>query len=201
MRTKNIVVFIASLFIGSIFIGADLPSVIAGNISQEKAKSEINNEPCLLCESKFVCKNKDPDCDSCNEAVDFAVEYMKGYVKDKVKGDYFLWRVDVTILIFKGLIEGLKESGFELKIDKNALKANIEYWVNKTVGSQAFTVTLFLAKLGAITIGVTSYLLTLCIDNDSRNVQVKALHIGNTPWIHSRSLFWIILQYVFGLIY
>jgi hypothetical protein len=93
---------------------------------------------------------------------------MKEYVNENINDTYFFWTVDGSILIFQGLINGFKESGYTLEVDVNELKANIEHWVNKTVGSQKFTITLFLAKLGAITIGVTGYLLTLCIDNNAK---------------------------------
>lgn len=150
MRKKNTVIMITSLLVVGLFIGTVMPSVFAAS----SASSKSNNPP------------NHPECETCKEAVDFAVGYMKVYVKDNINGTYSLWSVDVAILIFEGLIRGFEESDFEIKIDENELKASIEYWVNKTVGPQKFTVTLFLAKLGAIIIGVTAYLISLCNDDE-----------------------------------
>lgn len=201
MKNKNTVIFITSIAISCLFIGAALPSVFAGSISREQIISDINDEPCSSCTSKIKHPNNQPSCKSCNEAVAFAVEYMKNYVKERVNDTYFLWTVDVSILIFDGLVKGFKESGYTPEINVNALKANIEYWVNKTVGPQKFTVTLFLAKLGAITIGVTGYLLTLCTDGNARNTQTKTKQIRDISWINSRSILWIILKHLLGLFF
>ncbi len=102
---------------------------------------------------------------------------MKDYVKDKMDSNYFLWRVDVSILIFQGLVIGFKESSCKIKFDENELKAKIEHWINKTVGSQKFTVTLFLVKLGALR------------------------QIRNISWIKSRSILWNILKRLLGSSY
>jgi len=200
MRKKNNVIFITSLFMSCLFIGAALPSVLAGAISQEQVES-VSDETCPLCRSKSARPVSNPGCKSCNQAVAFAVDYMKDYVKDKVNGSYFLWRVDITIIIFQGLVKGFKESGYKIEVDENELRANIEYWVNKTVGLQKFTVTLLLAKLSAITIGVTGYLLTLCIDKDVRSSQVITRKIRNISWIQSESVLWNILKHLLGLFY
>jgi len=184
-----------------LFIGAALPSVFAGAISQEEAESASYDDPCPLCSSKSTHRLNSPGCDSCNEAVAFAVDYMKDYVKDKVNGSYFLWRVDISILIVQGLVKGFKDSGYKLEVNVNELRANIEYWVNRTCGSQKFTITIFLAKLSAITIGVTGYLLTLCIDNDEDNSHTKTRQIRNISWIKSKSILWVILKHLLGLSY
>ena len=110
---------------------------------------------------------------------------MKDYVKEKVNGTYLLWRMDIALFIFEGLIEGLKESGFNIEIDEDALRGSIEYWVNKIVGPQKFTVTLFLAKLGAIVIGITGYLISLC-NEDAQNHQAITQHSLIVSWIMSR---------------
>ena len=126
---------------------------------------------------------------------------MVDYVNDNIDDTYFLWSVDVAILIFQGLIDGFKESRFDLLVDEDELNETIQYWIGKTVGSQKFTVTQFLAKLGAITIGVSSYLLTLCIDDKAKNERSEIRQISNISWLRSRSTLWIILKHLLGLSY
>ena len=201
MRKKNTVIFISSLVMSCIFVGASLPSVFAGAINNVNVESVSFNDPCPLCRTKSTNPVDNPGCDSCNEAVAFAVDYMKDYVKDNVNGSYFLWRVDISIIIVQGLVKGFKESGYKLEVDENELRDNIGHWINKTVGMQKFTVTLFLAKLSAITIGVTGYLLTLCIENDEDNSHVKTRQIRNISWIKSKSTLWVILKHLLGLLY
>lgn len=185
----------------SLFIGAALPSVFAGAVNSEKVEYDYDNEPCKLCREKVAQPVNEPRCESCNEAVAYAVDYMIDHVSENVEGTYFLWTVDVSILIFQGLVKGFEESGYKLEIDADELKANIEYWVNKTVGSQKFTVTKFLAELGAITIGVTGYLLTLCIDNNAKEHHEETRQIRNISWLKSKSTLWIILKHLLGLFF
>ena len=201
MRKRNTVVVIISLFMGALFVGATLPSVLAGSISQDHRVTDIDDDSCSLCRSNLAQTGDTPNCKSCREAVAFAVDYMKDYVKDNMDNNYFLWRVDITILIVQGLVKGFKDSGYKLEVDENELRANIEYWVNRTCGSQKFTITIFLAKLSAITIGITGYLLTLCIDNDADNSHTKTRQIRNISWIKSKSILWVILKHLLGLFY
>ena len=196
MRRKNTVIMIASLLVITLFIGAGMPSVIAGSIHHTVDEQEVVIDGCPFCGSDD--SPDDPSSESCEDAVDYAVDYMKEHVKENMNGTYFLWTVDVVILVFEGLIKGFKESGFTIEIDEEALKANIEYWVNKTVGPQQFTVTLFLAKLGAIAIGVTGYLISLC-DDDAQNSPDTLEHSGMFSWIISRIIGRIRVLSLFGL--
>jgi len=157
MRKKNTVITIASLLVITLFIGTAMPSVFAGSITSEGAEQDVVEEGCSLCASESEPSPDVPSCETCEEAVDYAVDYMKDYVKDNINGSYLLWRVDVAILICDGLVKGFKESGYKLEIDEKELKEHIEYWINKTVGPQMFRATLFLAKLGAIVIGITGH--------------------------------------------
>ena len=200
MRKTNTFVVVSCLIMSSLFIGAALPGVFAGAVNSDRIEY-VDDEPCKLCRENVAHPKNGPGCESCNEAVAFAVDYMKDYVNDNIEGTYFLWTVDVSILIFQGLVNGFKESGYEIKIDVNELKSNIEYWVNKTVGSQKFTVTLFLAKLGAITIGVTGYLLTLCINDNAKAHHQETRQIRNISWLKSKSTLWIILKHLLGLFF
>jgi len=56
--------------------------------------------------------------------------------------------------------------------------------VRKLVGPQLFNITKFLASLGAIGIGITDYLLTLCNNNGvSRNIPYNNARITHfNPW-------------------
>ena len=90
------------------------------------------------------------------------MEYVKGKV-DETPVWYPLKAREITIHLRDGIIEGLFESGFSFKkIDKDDLTDTIDYWVNLTVGEQTLNRTRFVAYLGAITIGITGYLLSLC---------------------------------------
>jgi len=202
MRKTKTFVVVSCLVMSSLFIGAALPGVFAGAVNSEKNEHIKYDEPCKLCREHVANPINGPGCESCNEAVAFAVDYMKDYVSENVDGAYFLWTVDVSILIFQGLVNGFKESGYKIEIDVDELKNNIEYWVNKTVGSQKFTVTQFLAKLGAITIGVTGYLLSLCIiDDNAKAHNVEDRQTRNISWLKSKSTLWIILKHLLGLFF
>jgi len=199
MDKSSTIIYFTGFIVGCLVLSACVPTVLAGEVINIKMDVENNDNPCKLCLSKDIKDESDSGCKSCNEAVAFAIDYMKDYVKDKINNTYFLWSMDATIIIVQGLVDGFKESGYKIEIDVNELKDNIQYWVNKTVGPQKFSVTLFLAKLGAITIGVTGYLLTLCIDDDSRSSQSKNRSIGNISWIKSRTTLWVILKHLLGL--
>ena len=194
MRKKNTVITITSLLVITLFIGAALPSAIADSLSSEETVEECSS--CVVSPSR---PRGDFPCDTCKEAVYYAVDYMKDHVKENVDGIYFLWTVDVVILISEGLIEGFKESGFRIEIDEDELRANIEYWVNKTVGPQKFTVTLFFAKLGAIVIGVTAYLISLCYDDDAQNRPATTQPSRTISRIMSLLYRWIKVLHLLGL--
>ena len=198
MRKKNTVITIASFLVITLFIGTVMPSVIAGSITSEGAEPVAGHEGCSLCVSESELPPDDSSCETCEEAVVYAVDYMKDYVKEKVNGTYLLWRMDIALFIFEGIIEGLKESGFNIEIDEDALRASIEYWVNKTVGPQKFTVRLFLAKLGGIAIGVTDYLISLC--NDDEQVPPDTIqHSRTVSWVLLRFYKWIRVLHLLGL--
>jgi hypothetical protein len=201
MIKKSTVVYIIGLVTSCLFVSAFVPSVFAGAISQDKIEMEHNEELCIPCRSRQITESDNPNCDTCREAVEFAVDFMKEYVKEEIDDTYPLWSFDVTILVLEGLVQGFIESGFLMEIDVNELQSNIEYWVNEIVGSQKYNATLFLARLGAITIGVTTYLLTLCTEDDARNTNVKNRIISNISWIRSRLVLWIILKHFLGLFF
>ena len=157
----NTLIMIVGIFAVSLFIGMAVQPAIAGEIST----TDIN----------MAQSTPDPQCDSCSEAVLFAVEYMIQHVRENLSGIYFLWTVDATLLIVEGLLIGFSKSGFSITINKVELQANVYYWVNKLVGPQLFTTTKLLANIGAIGIGITSYLLTLCKNPDTTVASVSII--------------------------
>jgi hypothetical protein len=163
MRHNNLMFIVTCIMIVTVFVGVVTPSVM----SHSTINSE--NHRCYSCESAQKNSESDPICESCKEAVNFAINYMKDYVKEETNGTYFLWSFDLVILIFEGLTKGIIESGYNIEINYDVLLEYIEFWVNKTVGSQMFPATIFFAKLGAIAIGVTGYLLSLCSDEGLNN--------------------------------
>lgn len=169
MRHNSLMFIVTCLSIITVFVGVVTPSVMSGSTTNVKTESYGS----YTFDSVQITSETEPICESCKEAVNFAVDYMTDYVKDNINSTYFLWSVDLVILIFEGLTKGIIESGYEIQIDYDELQEYIEFWVNKTVGSQMFPATLFLAKLGAIVIGITGYLLSLCSDmglNNSKDI-------------------------------
>jgi hypothetical protein len=167
MRHKNLMFIATCLSVLALFVGTITPSVISSPIINVQTKTE--KQRCYSCESAQKYSTLDSSCESCKEAVNYAINYMKDYVKENINDTYLLWSVDLVILIFEGLTKGIIESGYNIKIDYDELENYIEFWVNKTVGLQMFPVTIFLAKLGAITIGITAYLLSLCNNEGIKN--------------------------------
>ena len=109
MRKSNIFI-ITSLVMTCVIVGAGATNVFASAISKERNEINLVDEPCILCKAKNANEEKGPGCESCNEAVAFAVDYMKDYVKENIKNTYFLWSVDASIVICEGLIIGFRES-------------------------------------------------------------------------------------------
>jgi hypothetical protein len=167
------VIMIVCVFTMILFIGTAVQPAIATTFTNQEFETRNNHEDCPLCAPRADIPNNNPNCKTCKEAVSYAVEYMKDYVKEKLKDvneTYFLWTLDMALLMSKGILIGFQKSGFEIKVDTEELNENIVYWVNKTVGPQMFNVTILLAKLGAISFGITSYLLTLCNGDSSKKL-------------------------------
>ncbi|UCD13753.1 MAG: hypothetical protein JSW60_09395 [Thermoplasmatales archaeon] len=163
IQRNNGVKMIVSIIAVTLFIGAAMQAAIAGSISSIDHEPVAVEEECLPCKS-IGPKNENPKCETCVQAVFHAVKYMRGHVKTslKDKGVYFLRTVDVSILVVEGLVLGVKDSGFKIKIDYNDLNNTINSWVKKLVGPQLFFITRFMARLGAISIGIIWYLLSFC---------------------------------------
>jgi len=160
------VIMIVSIVAVTLFIGTAMQPVIAisDSTASLNAKKELAEEEHLYCDCVKQI-SEDTGCKTCVEAVFYAVNFMKDHVKDsfKDKGVYFLWTADLALVIVEGLVLGIQDSGFKIKIDQNELKNTVNYWINKLYGPQMFFVTRFMARLGAIYIGITWYLLSFCV--------------------------------------
>ncbi len=161
---NNGVKMIVSIMAVTLFIGMAMQAAIAVSIISIDTEPEAVEDECLACKSENPEVEK-PKCETCVQAVFHAVKYMKDHVKRNLPKDiYFLKTADASILIVEGLILGIKDSGFRIKIDYNDLNATVNFWVKKLVGPQLFFITRFMARFGAITIGITWYLLSFCVD-------------------------------------
>ena len=201
VRDNKTVFMIVSILAAGFFIGTAMQPAIAGSVPFQVFDPKTTGEECTIYVPKLNGISHSPSCKTCEEAIAYAVSYMKGYVKEKLKDvndTYFLWRLDVIILISQGIHIGLKKSGFKIEIDEDELKTNVEYWVNKTVGPQMFNVTIILAKLGAISIGVADYLLTLCNGDVAKNSQASPKQIWSISRVMSRFFRWISISRLFA---
>ena len=165
--TKTMVKMTVSIMAVILFIGTAIQPALAGTSTTQGIESKPNQvEECNLCAPTSENLPDFPICETCVEAVNFAIDYSMEYVKGKVDETpvwYPLKAREITIHLRDGIIEGLFESGFSFKkIDKDDLTDTLDYWVNLTVGEQTLNRTRFVAYLGAITIGITGYLLSLC---------------------------------------
>lgn len=160
---NNGVKMIVSIIAVALFIGAAMQAAIAGSTPGMDHEQVAVEEECLPCKCTEPGID-DPKCETCVQAVFHAVKYMINHVITSLrgKGVYFLWTADASILIFEGLVWGIMDSGFKIKIDYNDLNSTINFWVKKLVGPQLFFVTRFMARLGAISIGIAWYLLSFC---------------------------------------
>lgn len=169
---KNSAIMIVTLLAVTLFIGTAIQPAIAVSISSSHSDTETVEEECLPCKPEVQPKDGG-ECKTCAEAVVFTVDYMKDYVKTELwknfqeHGWWFYWPLDAVTLIFIGLNKGIKESGFEFEIDYNDLKEHINKTIEDLIGPQMFPFTKFLATLSAISIGITTYLVSCCTDGST----------------------------------
>jgi len=172
IRKNNTVIMIVSVLAVTLFIGAVMQPVIAGSISTINSIPVKVEEECLLCKAAEATI-KDPSCKTCGCAVNHAVVYMVDFVNETMKDYKFpLWRAELVGMIFEGLIKGFIDSGFKLNLNAVILKAHIKYWVDKLIEPEnyRYKITEILANIGAIGIGITGYLLTLCKNNVAQSL-------------------------------
>jgi hypothetical protein len=167
---KKTGMMIVSIIAVTLFIGTALEPALAEPLNPEGLKAPENEEECTLCAPRSTDPVNNPECTSCIQAIKFAVNYSRYHVNQTFANDkewYPLMVAEVVIAIFEGIHIGLKESGFKISIDDEALKEKIQYWVDRTVDSDyKYNMTEFLAVIGSVFIGVGAYLLTRCSPDD-----------------------------------
>ncbi|UCF13635.1 MAG: hypothetical protein JSW06_05090 [Thermoplasmatales archaeon] len=169
---KNSVIMIVSILAVTLFIGTAIQPVIATPLTSEGAEVKEVEEVCIPCKYEEERTQGDAKCKTCVGAVFYAVRYMNGHVRDKIKAKiseggkliYPLWTVDLSMLFSQELIKGLVDSGFRFKVDFVDLCQSINNTVNKLIDSANYfyPVISYLAVLFVIPIGITVYLLRLC---------------------------------------
>ena len=166
------VIMIVCFFAVAIFIGTAIDPVFAGS-AQVKIDPEI-----------------EPDCNTCHEAMKYAINYSITNLEKKIEEEgieHAFWRVDIVITFSLGIIEGIKESGFEIKINYVKLMDNVDYWIVKMNGDgQWYDATQLLANITGVAVGVTAYLLTLCTEEDTRHSQRYAQRIFTISQVFTR---------------
>lgn len=162
---RKTVFMIVSILAISLFVGMAIQPAMSGVIEKNdfSESSVVEDSSDCGCLERVTEK---PKCDTCVKAVIHSVKYMKNHVKTELKGKgvYFLKTADATILVFEGLVLGFIDSGFKIKIDYKELGSVVDLWVTKLWGPQMYFITRFMAKLGAISIGITCYLLSFCVN-------------------------------------
>ena len=167
--TNNGLIMIVSIIAVTLFIGTAVQPAIAVSKSSNDPGITGVDEVCIPCNDPEKVTKGDPKCDTCVAAVFHAIKYMMNHTittwKNNKSGDWhFFWTVDASLLITQGLILGIEDSGFRIEIDYEDLFHFVDNMVDKLVdpANYLFPVTIFLARLAAIPIGITVYLLKLC---------------------------------------
>jgi len=188
MRWKKSLITIFSLFATLLFIGTAMNEAVAINTDENNLKSQKH---CSLC-AKTVSESssnesnggKGGGCESCKEAVEYAIDYAANRIKEEYSGEeYYLFKYwDIAIDAAKYIIEGIEKS--EYNFLKNMAPRNLLYQIGtqiylsilSLVGKQKHLITLgaaaIIASLIGIGFGVKEYLLSICekrAGNDSSN--------------------------------
>ena len=169
ITNNNGLIMIVSIIAVTLFIGAAVQPAMAVSKSSNDPGITGVNEICIPCNDPEKVTQEDPKCETCVAAVFHAIKYMMNHTvttwKNNKSGDWhFFWTVDASLLITQGLILGIEDSGFRIEIDYEDLFIFVDNMVDKLVdpSNYLFPVTIFLARLAAIPIGITVYLLKLC---------------------------------------
>lgn len=178
---KNTVILIVSILAVAVVIGAAMQPVMAGELSIKENESAATGEECLPCKAQEKIKKEDTKCKTCSCAASHAVKYMINHVHyyieknwNETGGYWLLLPMDVSLLMFQGIVQGWAESGFTMDIDYDDLREHINKTVDELVGQQLFPVTKLLASLPAIAIAITTYLLELCNGGDDEAKSLPA---------------------------
>lgn len=169
ITNNNSIFMIISILAVTLFVGTAIQPAIARSTSNNDPKPTTIEEVCIPCNDAEKWIEGDPKCETCVAAVFHAVKYMMNHTittwkNNKSGGWHFFWTVDASLLITQGLILGIEDSGFKIQIDYEDLFHFVDNMVDKLVDptNYLFPVTIFLARLAAIPIGITVYLLKLC---------------------------------------
>jgi len=199
---NNTVIMIVSILAVTLFIGAAMQPVMAGELPIKGNEPAAVEEECLPCKSKEKINKEDTECKTCVEAVSHAVKYMVDHINKSLNGNgwYLMWPVDASILIFEGIVLGFEDSGFKMEVDYDDLNDFINKTVEKYVGPQLFPVTKLLATLAAISIGITGYLLLLCNDGDDEAQSLPAItqQTRSVSQVIPRFYWWIRILHLLG---
>ncbi len=165
---KSSVMMIVSIVAVTIFIGTAIQPALSAPLPQKDSQPAAGEKDSLPCDCEEAAA-EGSGCKMCIDAVFHAVRYMRTYVKDYIQylrnqSIYFLWTAELTLTIIYGLGLGLIDSGFKIEIDYDELETTVDFWVDLLCGPQIFLITWFMARLGAISIGITWYLLSFCVD-------------------------------------
>jgi len=171
----NSVMMIVCIFAVTFFIGTAIEPVLAGSNSSGEIVYQPIDKQCSLSVPKTIDPEFDPDCNTCREAMKYAINHSIENLEKKIEEegtDHPFWRVDIVIAFSLGIVEGIKESGFEIKINYVKLMDNVDYWIVKMNGDgQWYDATQLLANITGVAVGVTTYLLTLCSEEETRHSQ------------------------------
>ena len=160
-RKKYTVLATVSIMTVFLFIGTIMTSAIAGSLTP----LEDRNVDDLCSKATYFQDNSDkPICETCNEAVEFALEYAVKYANKNTPDINPTYPVAGIIEVFtlwtehfsKGIVKGFQESGFELPVDLNDML--------KEGKNAAARYTTFPGKTIAFIAAITNYLLEICND-------------------------------------
>lgn len=130
-------------------------------------------EGCSLCgdgspTSGELTITAEGNCDTCTEAVEFAIEHMRidmdGYLEDLLEeyGWYAFVLGDFVLDAIGSFGYWLARSGYEIELDIDELIATVQSYVEELVGPQQHLITLVAAALVAIALGIIAYFITIC---------------------------------------
>jgi hypothetical protein len=174
--TKTMVKMTVSIMAVILFIGTAIQPALAGTSTTQGIESEPNEEECNLCPKSSENQPDLPICETCVEAVEFAVDYMIDYVNETIyeKGeDDTFYGMNIAAAIVRGLIDGVIKSGFRFDIGHGELAENVFVWLDKEIyKDQWYIGTKIIALLASIAAGITEKLLSLCRNDDDTKGRV-----------------------------
>lgn len=199
--SNKAVTMIVSILAVTLFIGTAMQPIMAGPVSNSNPEPVEVEEECLPCKAAETT-SKNPPCESCACAVNYAVDYMVIFVTANVKDYKFpLWRAELVGLIFEGIVTGVIESGFGFHINEKELKAHINYWIDKLIEPEnyRYKINEILANIYAIGVGISSYLSTICNNNVAQSLPAPTQQTPSVSKIILIFYMWIKILHLLGL--